>query len=229
MTEPWPVVYPVRAGENESLRYALRTLANLNHGEVFIVGDAPSWVTNVNVIAGNRFETKQRNVFDNVRLACEHPDVPERFLMMNDDFFLLRPYSPMVEFRSRLTDHIHSLRTGQRCSWWEQSLRNTLACLPPEPAPLSYELHKPFIVERDKMREALDEVADFSPDNPPQWRTVYGNRWRIGGKQSTDCKVYARPGPGWHGWTLLSCNEQSFAVVRMLLAQRFPNPSPYEV
>ena len=47
-------VYYVRPGDrNDELRYSLRSLANLPHDRVWIVGHTPPWVTGIESIQGN--------------------------------------------------------------------------------------------------------------------------------------------------------------------------------
>lgn len=44
------ILYLCRPGENLELRYSLRSLRNVPHGRVWIFGDCPDWVTNVNLV-----------------------------------------------------------------------------------------------------------------------------------------------------------------------------------
>src|SRR5690606_9190627 len=104
------VLYFVKDGErNEELRYSLRSLANFDHDRVVIVGGKPSWVTGVDFFRGNRFPGKWGNVYDNLRIACEHVD--GEFVVMNDDIFITRPTTLLPSLhRGSLTDHLAKVR-----------------------------------------------------------------------------------------------------------------------
>lgn len=225
------LVCPVRPGadENPELRYALRSWQqNIEHDELWIVGHKPGWVENARFIEGNPHDDKPRNVFANILLACEHPDVPEDIVIMNDDMFALKPYTPQVEYRGLLRDHLRGIR---RSSWWKQSLDSTVKYFDRLgiPAPLSYELHTPLPASKSDMAKALREAADWTPKNPPQWRTVYGVRCEIGGTQTSDTKVYREKAGDWQEWALISTSDPAWNTpVGRHVEGLFPHPSVYE-
>lgn len=224
------LVYIVRPGQNEELRYSLRSAAeNLPVESVTIVGDAPGWVTGVRRIPGNRYgRDKPRNVLDNVRILAAAGDLPDDVVVMNDDFYVLTPLTTIpVLYRGPLTRHIAECATP---SWWSLSLQRTLAWLQAQghPAPLSYDLHVPLPISRERMREALDRLGDAFADNPPQWRTVYGNLAAVGGIQHRDQKVSV-PTRQLPGGPFVSTDDGAFYVgLQSTLRGRFPHPSQFE-
>lgn len=228
------MAYIVRAGEsNEELRYSLRTVAaNTTEDHIVIVGHAPSWVRNVEVVPGNRFKhSKQRNVYDNVRIACAAL-TEERIVIMNDDFMILQPVGHFSMFhRGSLRTHIAGL--GKNNTWWRASLRATELWLESQGIayPLSYELHRPFPVDREAMGRVLKKAANHQPNNPPQWRTLYGNITEAGGVEVSDEKVYRSTletfmpeGP------FMSTTDFSFARSRSAaqLRNQYTEPSKWE-
>ena len=219
--------YFVRAGENEELRYSLRSLTNVIPApdNVWIVGDPPDWYTGPH-IPGNRYDTKQRNVYDNVRIIAEHPDLPETVAVWNDDMYAVAPAVVEIAYRCTLAEHLRRAGLG---SWWGQSLKMTRTYLGMlgYPDPLSYELHRPLPIHRASMAQILADAADMSIGNPPQWRTLYGNLTGAGGEQALDGKVYGESRPMPTGpW--LSSSDHNFERVRPILADLYPDPSPWE-
>lgn len=197
MTDLPPLVYFVRSGDdNEELRYSLRSVArNYPTSEVWIVGYKPRWVTGVRFIRGNRFTSKPINVYDNVRIISTHPEIPDEFLMMNDDFYFLKPVTAPVEhrYRSTLDEHIATLDANNK--WWRQSMIITRRWLIHQGLTdlLSYDMHRPFPTVKAQMDEVTEKASLFYRDNPPQWRTIYGNYWHIEcPKVERDCKVQKR-------------------------------------
>src|SRR5690606_29628433 len=71
---PPDVVYIVGPGRREWLRWSLRSLRNLRHRHVWVVGMRPSWVRNVGYIAVDQAGTKYHNSTANVLAACDHED-----------------------------------------------------------------------------------------------------------------------------------------------------------
>ena len=220
------VVYRVRAGEsNEELRYSLRSLVNLPHRYVWIVGDRPSWVKNVRYIPGNVHSTKWKNVWDNIRLACEHPDITDPFVMVDDDMFVMSPLDEMPTLhRGTLASHIGDTEASGS---WRESLDHTLNWCRDNGIedPLSYEIHVPYVVHKAQMLEAMAKANDGAW--PLQARSIDGNYWNRGGAMVPDPKVRStnRIEPA---SSFLSSDDRTFGRIANQLRAAFPKPSRYE-
>lgn len=221
------VVIPVRPGNsNPELRYALRSLANVPHGAVHIVGHAPRWVNRkaVNVIP--RPLIGPGTVRDHMRVVCESPDVSESFLLFNDDMYVTRPVPIPVLNRGRQGDVIARLRARHGVSMYVLGMIDTLNALSAAgfPDPWCFELHTPMRMQKDLLREALILGRGVRRFN---WRTGYGAVAGLSGDTVPDVKVYERtdpipPGP------FLSTSDQSFPWFADHLAGIFPKQSRYE-
>lgn len=225
------IVYPVRPGDhNPELRWSLRTLdTNLPHARVWIVGHKPAWLNNVGHIPGNDGPTGHANVYRNIQAACEHPDMPDQFIVFNDDMFITDPLTTIPTwYRGDLHDHMHLPGVRNGMSWWRDSLTTTYTCLQAHGIahPVSYELHTPFVVDKQKMADTLRLFQYVTPDNPPQWRTLYGNLHHIGGSQHDDCKENTS-GP--INRPFHSTQDESWPNFMLHFASAFPTPSRYEV
>lgn len=221
-------VYIVRPGENEELRYSLRSVEkNLPEiSDVVIVGHAEPWLRDVTVIPGNPHgQHKRMNVWANVYTAATAPGLPDDIVLMNDDFMVMHPAVVTMAYRGTLDAHIEPLRPG----WWRTSLELARQWLQHHgyTEPLSYELHRPFPMNRAKMAQVMDEAAGLHRRNPPQWRTIYGNRWSVGGEQDQDAKLYRTATTVPEG-TWLSTSDASFELLRPVLEAAFPDPSRWE-
>jgi hypothetical protein len=216
-------VYIVRPGDNPELRVSLRSVHTYFPGvPVYIVGDKPSWVTNVHFLKGNPSMGKPQNVWANLVAAFNWDEVPERVVAMNDDFMLTDRVTRFPElYRCTLKEHLAILRG--RDDWWSRSMHHTASLLPGDA--LSYELHMPFPCLKSQMAKTLD--IDPGP-NPPQWRTLYGNQWITGARKARhDVKlrggyIGALPRP------FASTTDVSFRDMRRQLFYRFPYASPFE-
>lgn len=222
------IVCPVRPGDNNpELRLAIRSWeANLTFDRIWIVGHKPSWLTEVEFIPGNLADNGHANVYTNMLIASQHPDVSDTYLALNDDIFVTAPTTPKVAYRCTIAEHLEIPRV-KRGGWWKDSLETTLVCLQANgiPDPLSYELHVPLPVNKAKMAQTLERFKYVTPANPPQWRTLYGVFNKIGGRRRQDVKAY-------HGGEIskpyLSTEPKSFREFQGWLESMFPQPSRYE-
>lgn len=223
------VVYIVGPdGDHEDLRYSLRSLANVDHERVWIVGHKPGWVVNVEHIPtvqdGSPFVNSTRNVL----AACERLD---RFALFNDDFFALCPtvvpnwhLGPVTVSGTNL-DRVRrqrSYRSGMAATVWLLGEWGY-------PAPYSYEVHAPMWVNSRWMVRVLEAAAPAGI-HALHKRTLYGNVVGVGGQQVDDPKIGDTARTWADGQPWVSTSDQSFdrgAVGRRIRAL-FPDPSRYE-
>ena len=228
------VVYVLGRGEHKpELRHSLRSLINLPHDRVWFAGFRPSWAENVGHIVPDRpGRTKHEDSTLNLRAACEHPEVSERFIYFNDDFYVIEPTATVeVEHLGPLAEVVEHYyhRFGPRPGVYTEGLMKMAELLDGlgYAEALCYEPHAPMVMDKAGVLEALDIGRGM---RVLHYRTLYGNLLGLGGRQVTDCKVYgARELPG-EGWRYLSTSDQTFAtgLVGRWLRQRFPRRSPYE-
>lgn len=233
------VVYVLRPGDhNEELRYSLRSLTNLPHRHVWIAGHCPTWVTGLGHIPTKQIGSKWANSTENLWAAIDHPEVSEEFVLFNDDFFVMTPVDDIpTQHRGPVTgvfDEYH--RTGRSASTWCQGMVGIIEVLRELgiPDPVSYELHIPMVLRKDRVREVLSIPLRPSHEAARQShkRTLYGNYWAIGGEQVPDCKVRHRSQRMIRdGGPFLSTSDHLFRVspVGRSIRAQFPEPSPYEV
>ena len=211
------VVYYVRPGErNEELRYSLRSLANLPHERVWVIGHKPSWVAGVEYVRGNGGHSPQHNAVHNLLLACDAVE-DERFLVFNDDFYLMEPVTEVPLW------HAGPLSQAARSGSLRLALARLLALGFTDP--IAWSLHIPLPVQRAKLAAIL---ATLTGRSVPEWRSMYGNISGDRGERAADVKVRRRSDPVPSG-PFLSSSDATFPVLARLLAARFPHPSPYEV
>lgn len=191
------VVYLIKEdpeNNTEELRYSLRSLRNIPHGKVVIVGEKPGWVTNVLHIPVPQSGTKAQNVASNLAAAVDSRDITEEFLLMNDDFFIMRlmPDVPILNFgdmKRVIADYERRYPEG---SDYISKMKRLYRALLDRGCdhPVSYELHIPMTVKKERIQSMRREIGS-SPIY--QFRTFYGNYWRIGGEATEDVKVFLQP------------------------------------
>src|SRR5690606_13335752 len=100
------VVYPLGRAtggwKHDAIRYSLRSLcmyAEEAGWRVFVVGESPSVLDYRKVIHIPFKETKVKeiNILEKALAAAQDKRVSDEFLFINDDYFMLRPFS-IAEF-----------------------------------------------------------------------------------------------------------------------------------
>ena len=231
------VVYVVKPGEdNEPLRHSLRSLANLAHGPVWMVGYRPRWVDeSVGYVPTVQRGQKHQNTARNWQAMADAPELPERFVLMNDDFFIMREIGAVPTYHRGSLDAMIDWYHERRLATWRSravSTRALLRLFVPEGELYSYELHVPMVIERPKLAAALADLHSRrrSPVEHYSKRTWYGNHARVGGWQAGDVKAMgAKAGMPDTALPFLSTSTQSWGgpvggTVRRIFADR----SPYE-
>lgn len=227
MTSP-DVVYICRSGDdNEELRYSLRSLKNLPHGKVFLVGDAPSWVRDVEKIIVPRKRDKQDTAEENLRVACTTSEISDPFYLFNDDFFVMQPMEEipswdMGDLAWVISEHAESrYRTAMERT--HQLLLNMGVI-----APVSFELHIPMLIEKLGMLLALSLGKGIHGVHN---RTLYGNLEGIESEYHQDVKVYRKDTKkSYTEWPFISTSDRTFRFhpVGRYIQKQFPTPGPYE-
>lgn len=177
------IVYVVREGDNEELRYSLRSLSNLPHNKVFISGYKPDWVRNVTYIhrdQSNQPDLQNSNM--NLLAACLQEDLSEEFYLFNDDMYIMEPVDEVPLYhQGPLDDTIQRYKQGNRFLQ-AYSLIKTKSV---RDNPLSFELHIPMPMKRSKVLELYKSYP--YPLYTLRIRTLYGNT-QLNKGQYTDGK-----------------------------------------
>lgn len=227
-------IYVCRTGENEELRYSIRsTVKNLPPGNIWVVGGKPSWYV------GNYIEVPQitGNAHHNVRTQLKamlgNSDIGEDIVLMNDDFFTLKkldsiPYWHCGTLYDTLMFYSDSgsknLGYHRLLAYSDKGLKRLGV-----PRPLDYELHVPMPMQKSKLSEVIVHKNIL-------WRSAYGNLHNVGGENQTDVKIYnpkkliARAGEvNIDELTFISSHDNTFnLLLNVALKDMFPEPTEYE-
>lgn len=229
------IVYLVGPGEhNDQLRYSLRSLVNLRHDRVWIVGHKPEWVKDVQFLPVAQRGPKHSNTWRNFEELAKNG--PESFYLFNDDYFLLHPMREVPLFhRGSLDERIayYERKPGLRA--WAARGRHTRRAFErlgfDVPSLLTYELHLPLPLQRPQLTGALEALHGVRELEPRFYmkRTWVGNWAQLGGQRSQDCKVHSKWGNATLRGSFLSTSDQAWSgSTGAALRVRFPTPSPYE-
>jgi hypothetical protein len=221
------VVYYCRPGpKNEELRYSLRSLANLEHDRVWIVGTMPPWVRNVEHIPARITPGgPQMTAADHLLRACDALDA-DSFVVFNDDFYLLQPVEAIPSLHAGpLAPKVAATHGSYGNALREAQRRLSVAGVSDA---IAWTLHIPLVVMREALATVLRPILEGSSRIVrPEWRTMYGNLIGAAGEQAEDVKVRRR-GDRIPDGPFLSSHDTAIGWLAPYLRQRFPKASPYE-
>lgn len=225
------IVYILRMGKNEELRYSLRSVEqNFPYKRVWFYGGKPQ------DIQPDRFErifqegdTKWQKVRNTLVLICQNDNITEDFWLFNDDFFIMEKVeNPVNYYDGTLADRIKQIESaifGQQ-SEYSKRLRHLLETLQNAgiDEPLNYAHHTPMLINRKKMLETLEKYP-----NEPMFRALYGNINKIGGENMPDVKFYQKRQPFPIG-TYVSTADESWATEKIgfIIRDTFKTKSRFE-
>lgn len=185
-------------------------------------------MTGVEHIPTEQRRDSKANEPRNLLAACLHPDMPERFVLFNDDFYVMQPTASMPTLhRGPLADMLRVLppvSNGLRLA----AAHHTLTQWGMRDA-LAYDLiHVPLTLNRDATAAILTETMGHRASLA--YRTLAGNRAHLGGERARDHKIRSNTDRRrWRTWAWLSTSPTTWAgrvgeYVRTTHAQ----PSTYE-
>lgn len=155
------VAYPIGTGskwQNNELRYSLRSLKNIVHDRVFIIGHKPEFVQNViHIPFPDKHILKDSNIISKLLRVC-YEDISEDFWFVSDDQLFLRPFPHEGELT--IAFNVGEIKRGD--SSWSHTKFNTADYLKRQGLPyLNYDTHTPQIINKHKYVEIM-LAAPFS-------------------------------------------------------------------
>jgi hypothetical protein len=189
------------------------------------VGGKPDWYTGNYVYVDISMPNKFVNVKNQYRAITNTPEIAEDFVLMNDDFFVMKPMEGITMLHGGLLKDkcdLHMREAGPGI-YTDQLMDtyNNLINLGFD-SPLNYELHTPM----QMTKSGLASVLDF----PGMVRSAYGNLYGVGGDYSDDVKIVRRgwEANGYQGDYLSTLDTTFPQVLDSLLKDIFVDPSSCE-
>lgn len=178
------VVYIVRPGDyNPMLQFSLRSLVKYtSFRKLWIVGYAPDWLCNINYLPVPQNGSIWANSTNNVIQACNCDGISDNFVLMNDDFFALRPIADWEEttnyYRGSISRFYEIKATTN--SKWVNAFHSTDLLLRGMgiTSDQNWEMHIPTIFNKEKFMQmiCMPTIIDFRKKHPVFLkRTVYHN------------------------------------------------------
>lgn len=209
------LVVPVKR-ETDELRYVLRSLEGM-YDNLIVVGHKPKWLRGATHIGLIDMGYKYQNIANAIvrGLECVTGD----FIIAEDDH-VKNSLGPLPCYdRGYLKDVVN----WQRERFSGHYLAGMMEAYKYFPNGKSYELHMPMVFNKNKLRYIFDT---YKHPGAFQYRTFYGNHFRLNSKTVDDFKV--RGDEDYRSWEFISWDDIDFPKIQPYLEARFPNPSRHE-
>lgn len=224
------IVYILRDGENEELRYSLRSVErNFKFNKVWFYGGKPiGFMPDHHVRYIQLGNSKWQKVRNTMVEICQNDDITKDFWLFNDDFFVMKPVkNPPNYYDGTLEQRIAEIEQSiSGRSLYSSLLRNLVATLQDAgiDEPLNYAHHTPMLINRKKMLATLAKYP-----NEPMFRALYGNINKIGGENMPDVKFYQNRQPFPIG-TFVSTADDSwhYEKIGQIIRDTFTSESRFE-
>lgn len=179
------IVYILGTGsrfDDEEIRYSLRSLCNLPHNNVYVIGEKPDFFSDAirHIPAEDPYEVKQQNAFHKLRIACEVEDISDDFILMNDDFFILKTIDNVEYYYRDTLDNSIAKHPSNSGDFYNAMVftRDLLG------GGKDFAHHSPFVYNKKRLSKLLQKEYG----SVVHLRTLYANTWQIEGIQREDVK-----------------------------------------
>jgi hypothetical protein len=225
-------VYLCRSGDNEELRYSIRSVVkNTENPNIWVIGGKPSWYIG-NYIRSDQSKDKYENVVNSLNTIVNSDAIPEDFILMNDDFYIIKPIEKINTYHGgNFEKKVEIFTENAKSSYYTSMLINTNNTLKDLGInnPLDYAIHVPIEFNKQKLSTVIKPKLSI--------RTIYGNLFNIGGTKIDDVKFHRTATRRWAkspdlntiDFEYLSTSDESFLeVYENILKDMFKEPSPFE-
>jgi hypothetical protein len=219
---------------NMELRLSLRSIEkHLRPERVIVCGHDPGFLSDKVEYILN-FPAKKENdaawgIKENLLALCNHPDTPDTFTLLNDDYFILQPIKDFPYYhKGELRDAMERIGSGI----FYGHLLATAVVLEKKKLPTKhFDGHWPIVYDKQKLKKIIEE-QDWTVPLGPTIRSIYCNTLGIEGEYMEDCK--ANKPQNWpvfcEGKPMISVGDESFdSNCRKYLLSLLSSKSCYEL
>ncbi len=220
------VAYVFRKGVKDSiaLRYSLRSLRNIPHDLVYVVGDKPGWIRNIIHIPAKdshnpkSYKSRALNTWSKIRAACES-NISDDFILFNDDYFILEKINNIpYYYRGKISSFKNPNGYQQMVLRSVKGFRD----------PLHFGTHTPIVYNKSKFMDLSDIYKIYLGLDH---KILYCNHYNVSPiEKMKDCKIRNVSKFKPKGTFLSTVNKiESSPIFEKEMGEVFPDKSKYEL
>jgi hypothetical protein len=178
----------------------------------------------------NRYVDAEQNITN----ACKRPEVSDNFILMADDIFIMEKMDTLPNWYMDTLFNEYNRRTKiAPKKRYVRAYKTTYDYLISKGIsnPVDYNLHTPMVMDKTK-RLLIGEIRQFHMQNRRLLlsRSLYGNLFKIGGKQHKDVKYIGMDG-NFQKYPIISTLDTSFesGEIGKYIRSKLTEKSPYEI
>lgn len=224
------IVIPYRNSNTDELRYCLRSLKNIEHDNVFIIGDRPDFISDSVIFIENKEHGKnaQHDNELNIRLALNDSRLSDDFILFNDDFFVIKKVKELIDYNAGDIDDVLAKRDCLMFRRHNQGLINTKMFIGLKGA-VSFELHIPMIMNKQKRLDISNQIIGILPKRLLLPRTIYGNAFCDIKNITKDVKLYVSSDKIPSGVFVSTLDSAFNGIAGDIIKSRFRYKCKYEI
>lgn len=203
------VVYPYRKNFSHELEWSIDSLKHIKHDNVYIIGDEPPFSVNAKVLKDKKASWSAYSPYNDVAakhlIAAKSKSISEDFILMNDDFFIMKKWNSVIYDRGDLLNRLE----GSSSNVYSTMLTNTYAWLKSRGySTKDYAVHAPFVYNKTKLLDLIERIEPLlNKGHSLSIRTLYGNVYEI---ESKTIKIDPKNPKKYKNMSILSTNEETF-------------------
>lgn len=226
------LVYPLGTGSyanNHELRFSLRSVEKYlsGFGNVWIIGECPGWIQNVNHIPypDEALKPSDYNIMKKITRAIEEKELSETFLFFNDDHFLNSPFTA-DQFPYYYSESLENYCAKRGLDGYGRRAKNTLKHLQANNLPTKhFDVHAPIIYNKSLFLQSVTNAVDWNDRTGFIIKSMYANTLKIEGESANDNKVNTIPTGD---LKLFSTMPRVKSCIFRYLQEQFPKQSMFE-
>lgn len=227
-------IIPYKRAFGDELKYCLRSLKNIPHRNVYIIGDLPDWATGIiHIPMDTRDPSRFIDVENIMRKVCHDDRISDDFILMNDDFYVMEKVTELPNWYSDTIDAEYQRRIkidrNNRYAKGYKATDEYLKSLGVK-EPLDYSLHIPIVMNKQKrMIVSHLRYNDLKNNKILLSRSIYCNLFCDKGTQHPDVK-YIRIDDGFKKYAFMSTHDSSFinGKIGTYIRDKFKERGQYE-
>jgi hypothetical protein len=179
--------------QNKELQLSLLSVKRFLTGyrNIYVIGSHPGFQGDfIHIPAEDNGRNKQDNIRRKLTVACNAPEVSDNFVLMNDDYFFVKPYNINDIPYYYDTNLARTYNRKRKPGHYKRAIQNTLMALADKELPLRhFDIHMPIIYRKQLFMMVMNQFNWQGEKDGFVIKSLYCNTLKIKGDEYKDCNI----------------------------------------